>query len=184
MAEEQAKATEEQEQVVEENTIEQRMAALEAKYKSEIAGLNRKVSEKDEAVKRYEREKMSDTERLEAERKEIEAERAKIESERKTLTNQKITEAELRNAGLSLEFAKRIHGETEAEIKADVQALKEMFESNVSQVVEKVVNERLAGKSPKGTEETKNTIARSEFDKLSDYERMTKIKSGVKVVEG
>ena len=63
-------------------------------------------------------------------------------------------------------------------------ALKDLFQTSVTQVVEKTVNERLSGKPPKSTEEQKNTITRTEFDKLSDYERMTKIKSGVSVVEG
>lgn len=192
MAKEEQVKAEEQEQVVEsqdqgksqDNGIEERLANLEKGYKSEIAGLNRKLSEKDDALKTYQREKMTETERIEAERKELAEERQKIANEKKALTTQKLVESELRGVGLSLDFAKRIHGETESEIKADVQALNDLFNSNVNKVVEKTVNERLAGKSPKSTEETKNTITRTEFDRLSEHERMTKIKAGVQVVEG
>ena len=181
----QAKADDQQVQVNEPtNELEKRLEKLESQYKSEIAGLNRKISEKDEALKRFEREKMTEAERIEAERKEIETERARISAERLALTNQKIIESELRSAGLPLEFAKRIQGQNESDIKSDVLALKDLFQTSVTQVVEKTVNERLSGKPPKSTEEQKNTITRTEFDKLSDYERMTKIKAGVSVVEG
>lgn len=152
-------------------------AKLKAQYNSENSALQEKLT-------RLEREKMTDDERKQAEREEYNTLKAQLEADRKAFSLQKSVESELRGAGLSLDFAKRINGETEEEIKADVQALKTLFNNNVNQVVEKVVNERLSGKSPKGTEETKNTITRSDFDKLSDYEKMEKIKAGIQVVEG
>ncbi len=183
MAEEQDQAVE-QDKVAEPNELEVRIAELENRYKSEIKGLNRRISEREKELKAYEREKMSEEEKREAERKELEEARVALERERKSFTTQKLIESELQSVGLSLDFAKRIHGETEDEIKADVQALNELFNSNVTKVAEKTINERLSGKSPKSGEETKNTLTRTEFDALSDYEKAAKIKAGISIVEG
>jgi hypothetical protein len=152
-------------------------AKLKSSYESEKQLLQEKL-------RAAEKEKMTEEERAKAEQAEFQTLKAQLESERKSFNQQKMIEVELADAGLPLNFAKRIHGETAEEITADVKSMKDLIETNVAKVAEKTINERLAGKSPKATEQTKNTITRSGFETLSDHERMDRIKAGVKIVEG
>ena len=56
----------------------------------------------------------------------------------------------LYNAGLDGDFAKRIIGETEEEIDADIATLKEFITQQKNKAVETEINTRLAGKAPEG----------------------------------
>ena len=116
--------------------------------KKEISGLNRKNSEYEKAIQQKELEKLSEVEKekalTEIARKEREAEQQITES----LRRERLIDKELVNAGIPLEFAKRINGKDETEIQKDVKEFKDYIEKLAIERSEKIVNERLAGKPP------------------------------------
>ena len=176
-AQEQAKATETKtpEQVKEELKA-QIQAEVESKYKADIAGLNRKVSEAEKAKRAMEQEKMTDAERLEALRKEIQDE--KLATQRERLEFQKLKH--LTGAGLPEEFAKRIHGETEDEIKADVLTMKGFIEAQAHRMAELELAKKLGGTTPKGgtTTDATKVLSRENFDKLTATDKAVFMQNG------
>ena len=134
---------------------------LEERYKKEIAGLNKRNSELEGKVKKTELEKMSEAERIEAERKELEAEKQTIKQQKIDLMVAK----ELANSGLPEEFAKRISGETEDEIKADVKWLKDLLTSMAHELSEGEIAKRLGGEPPKGGQKTEVSTLQGMYDK-------------------
>lgn len=123
-----------------------RLAEIEAKYAKETAGLNKRNSELEKKVKQTELEKLTETEKFALERKELEAERALVAKERKDL----LVAKELANAGLPPEFANRISGATEEEIKVDVKWMKTFLESTAHKLSESEISKRLGGTAPQG----------------------------------
>ena len=169
MADEQVQA---QEQVqVEEPKVEptDKLAELEEKYKKELAGLNKRNSELEKKVKATEAEKMTEAERLEAERKELQAEKDAIKREKINLQIIK----ELANVGLPADFANRISGETEDEIKADVKALNKYLDTRAHELSEAEIAKRLKGENPKGGD-TKPKLTEAEIEKLPTREERQK----------
>ena len=136
-------------------------AELEERYKKEIAGLNKRNSELEGKVKKTELEKMSEAERIEAERKELEAEKQTIKQQKIDLMVAK----ELANSGLPEEFAKRISGETEDEIKADVKWLKDFLTSKAHELSEGEIAKRLGGEAPKGGQKPDVSTLQGMYDK-------------------
>ena len=134
---------------------------LEERYKKEIAGLNKRNSELEGKVKKTELEKMSEAERIEAERKELEAEKQTIKQQKIDLMVAK----ELANSGLPEEFAKRISGETEDEIKADVKWLKDFLTTKAHELSEGEIAKRLGGEPPKGGQKTEVSTLQGMYDK-------------------
>ena len=154
-------------------------AELEERYKKEIAGLNKRNSELESKVKKTELEKMSEAERIEAERKELEAEKQTIKQQKIDLMVAK----ELANSGLPEEFAKRISGETEDEIKADVKWLKDFLTSKARELSEGEIAKRLAGDAPKGGQKTDVSTLQGMYDKAkarNDVAGMVAIKRQAK----
>ena len=154
-------------------------AELEERYKKEIAGLNKRNSELEGKVKKTELEKMSEAERIEAERKELEAEKQTIKQQKIDLMVAK----ELANSGLPEEFAKRISGETEDEIKADVKWLKDFLTSKAHELSEGEIAKRLAGDTPKGGQKTDVSTLQGMYDKAkarNDVAGMVAIKRQAK----
>lgn len=152
---------------------------LEERYKKEIAGLNKRNSELEGKVKKTELEKMSEAERIEAERKELEAEKQTIKQQKIDLMVAK----ELANSGLPEEFAKRISGETEDEIKADVKWLKDFLTSKAHELSEGEIAKRLAGDTPKGGQKTDVSTLQGMYDKAkarNDVAGMVAIKRQAK----
>ena len=152
---------------------------LEERYKKEIAGLNKRNSELEGKVKKTELEKMSEAERIEAERKELEAEKQTIKQQKIDLMVAK----ELANSGLPEEFAKRISGETEDEIKADVKWLKDFLTSKAHELSEGEIAKRLAGDAPKGGQKTDVSTLQGMYDKAkarNDVAGMVAIKRQAK----
>ena len=152
---------------------------LEERYKKEIAGLNKKNSELEGKVKKTEQEKMTEAERIEAERKELEAEKQTIKQQKIDLMVAK----ELANSGLPEEFAKRISGETEDEIKADVKWLKDFLTSKAHELSEGEIAKRLAGDTPKGGQKTDVSTLQGMYDKAkarNDVAGMVAIKRQAK----
>ena len=155
---EEVQATESQQSSSEDNkqtALEKRIADLEAKYQKETQGLNKRNSELEKKVKAVELEKMTEAERLEAERKELENDKLSVKKERTSLMVSK----ELLSAGIPSEFAERIKGETEEEIKADVLWVKGYLATEAQKLAEAEINKRLGGQPPKGGKsETKGTF--------------------------
>ena len=154
-------------------------AELEERYKKEIAGLNKRNSELEVKVKKTELEKMSEAERIEAERKELEAEKQTIKQQKIDLMVAK----ELANSGLPEEFAKRISGETEDEIKADVKWLKDFLTSKAHELSEGEIAKRLGGEPPKGGQKTDVSTLQGMYDKAkarNDVAGMVAIKRQAK----
>ena len=169
MADEQVQA---QEQVqVEEPKVEStdKLVELEERYKKELAGLNKRNSELEKKVKATEAEKMTEAERLEAERKELQAEKDAIKREKINLQIVK----ELASVGLPADFANRISGETEDEIKADAKALKDFLDKKAHELSEAEIAKRLKGEVPKGGE-TKKKLTEAEIEKLPTREERQK----------
>ena len=171
MADEQVQA---QEQVqVEEPKVEQeldsKLVELEEKYKKELAGLNKRNSELEKKVKLTEQEKMTEAEKLEAERKELQAEKDSIKREKINLQIIK----ELASVGLPADFANRISGETEEEIKADVKALNKYLDTRAHELSEAEIAKRLKGDNPKGGD-TKTKLTEAEIEKLPTREERQK----------
>jgi len=150
MADEQVQAQEQvqvEEPKVEESAgLDKRLAELEERYKKELAGLNKRNSELEKKVKLTEQEKMTEAERLEAERKELQAEKDAIKREKINLQIIK----ELASVGLPADFANRISGENEDEIKADVMALNKFLDERAHERSEAEIAKRLKGEVPKG----------------------------------
>ena len=171
MADEQVQA-EEQVQVEEpkvEQELDSKLVELEEKYKKELAGLNKRNSELEKKVKLTEQEKMTEAEKLEAERKELQAEKDSIKRERINLQIIK----ELASVGLPADFANRISGETEDEIKADVKALNKYLDTRAHELSEAEIAKRLKGENPKGGD-AKTKLTEAEIEKLPTREERQK----------
>ena len=169
MADEQVQA---QEQVqVEEPKVEttDKLVELEEKYKKELAGLNKRNSELEKKVKLTEQEKMTEAEKLEAERKELQAEKDSIKREKINLQIIK----ELASVGLPADFANRISGENEDEIKADVKALNKFLDERAHERSEAEIAKRLKGDIPRGGD-TKTKLTEAEIEKLTTREERQK----------
>ena len=183
MADEQVQAQEQvqvEEPKVEESAgLDKRLAELEERYKKELAGLNKRNSELEKKVKATEAEKMTEAERLEAERKELQAEKDAIKREKINLQIIK----ELASVGLPADFANRISGENEDEIKADVKALKEFLDKKAHELSEAEIAKRLAGDAPKGGQKTDVSTLQGMYDKAkarNDVAGMVAIKRQAK----
>lgn len=150
------------------------LAELEDR-KKEISGLNRKISEDEKVIKQKELEKLGEKERAAAELEIARKEREKIENETRELKRQRIVDAALIDAGIPIEFAKRINGQDEAEIQADVKAFKGYIDSLVNALKEKAVAEALAGKAPvSGKVESGKKMTLEEIEKLPSHEERVK----------
>jgi len=138
------------------NDLESRLAELEKRYKSEISGLNRKISDTekekqalDKKVRESELEKLSDKERAEEEiriAKENIAELKKTEMEF-------ITKDRLNNLGLSKESVSKlieiVKGNDESEIDKIVEILGSVINAESEIRKEKTINQALGGTAPK-----------------------------------
>lgn len=169
MADEQVQA-EEQVQVDEPKVeLDSKIVELEEKYKKELAGLNKRNSELEKKVKLTEQEKMTEAEKLEAERKELQAEKDSIKREKINLQIIK----ELASVGLPADFANRISGENEDEIKADVKALNKFLDERAHERSEAEIAKRLKGDIPRGGD-TKTKLTEAEIEKLPTREERQK----------
>lgn len=121
----------------------------ESKYKSEIAGLDRKVSELSEQLKAKEMEKLTELEREKAELEDLKKQKAEAKAEADALKRGRVVDAELYAAGLPVDiFRGKVTGQTDEEIKADVEAISAHIAGLVSKKAEEEVLTRLKGKDP------------------------------------
>jgi len=174
----------EQDQVVEEVkefSIEDKIAELEskleAKYKSQIQGLDKKVSEQTKKLQDAELAKLDEKTRAAEEIKLAQEERDRIKSETDKIRRERVVEKALHEAGLDSDLLDRIKGGTEDEIKADVQKFADLLEGKATAKAEATVNAKLAGKGPVagGTDSKAKT--------LDEIEAMTDPKQRVEALE-
>lgn len=138
-------------------------------FKGELAGLNRKNSELQEALKKKELEGKSDAEQAEL----LILEKAKIEQEIIELNRGRLIDKQLDSAGLPLDFAKRIIGEDEANITEDIKSVKEYIDKLAQDKADKIVKERLGGDPPKsGANPVNKKLTAEEIAKLPKEQRL------------
>ncbi len=144
------------------SAVDKTASKIKKEYEAKLSNLEAELAKERKA-------KMTDAERIEAERKEFEEKsKALAERERKLM----IIEA-LASVGLPADFANRISGTTEDEIKADAKALKEFLDKKAHELSEAEIAKRLKGETPKGGE-TKKRLTEAEIEKLPTREERQK----------
>ncbi len=134
--------------------------------------MQKQLDELNERLKRSEREKLTEEERRKAETEEANKELEEIRKQSKTERQQMIVARELYNAGLPEDFAKRINGGDDDEIKADVLALKAYLDKQAQTIAEVELKKRLGGVEPKGgNAPAGKTMSEGEFLKLTAKEQ-------------
>jgi len=147
--------------------------------KKEISGLNRKISEDEKVIKQKELEKLTEVEREKALTEIAKQERLKEQELTKSLIRERIVDKALVDAGIPLEFAKRISGQEESEIQADVKAFKDYIDKLVNEKKEQAVNQALAGKAPvSGVAVSGKVVTLVEFNNMQGKERAEFMKNG------
>ena len=139
------------------------------KAKQEIAGLNRKISELTKAktdfeskLKQEQLAKMTEKERIEEEKKQLKLDREELKKERRLSTIDRL----LYKNGLDPEkFAKRVHGDTSDEIAEDIKELKELFDTQATNLAKEKINKSLSIDTPKGGK-TPPKMTEEEIEKL------------------
>lgn len=144
------------------SAVDKTASKIKKEYEAKLSNLETELAKERKA-------KMTEAERIEAERKEFE-ERSKALAERE----RKLTIIEaLAGAGLPADFANRISGTTEDEIKADAKALKEYLDARAHELSEAEIAKRLKGDNPKGGD-TKTKLTEAEIEKLPTREERQK----------
>ena len=144
------------------SAVDKTASKIKKEYEAKLSNLEAELAKERKA-------KMTDAERIEAERKEFEEKsKALAERERKLM----IIEA-LAGVGLPADFANRISGTTEDEIKADAKALKEFLDKRAHELSEAEIAKRLKGEVPKGGE-AKKKLTEAEIEKLPTREERQK----------
>ena len=153
------------------SAVDKSISKVKKEYESKLTQMEKQLAEERKS-------KMSEEEKAEARAKEIEARDKLIAERERKLT---IIEA-LTDAGLPKDFANRISGDTEDEIKDDVQALKKFLESKAHELSESEIAKRLKGDIPKGgTNTSAKVMKREAFDKLTPADRLKFMSEGGKL---
>jgi cell division septum initiation protein DivIVA len=155
-----------------EELVSKAIEDVKLQLKSEISGLNRRNSELEKELKKKDLEKLSEKERIQAELDEAREEKKRIEQEAAEIIRGRNVDKELYDAGLSVEFAKRVIGQTEEEIKADVKALKKFIDAEINKGIEAEVNRRLSGKPPQAGGPVEKGNLQTLFDDAKKRNRM------------
>lgn len=156
------------------NRLKEFEAQLKTKDK-EIAGLNKRNSLLENEQKELERAKMSEEEKAKAELAELEAEKEAAKRERDEAKRQILVDKLLSDAGLPLDFAKRVTGETAEEIQADIQDLSSFFSNKVKEVSETEIKKALGGPAPEGGKPPEGRLSIEEIAKIPDREKRVKL---------
>jgi len=144
------------------SAVDKTASKIKKEYEAKLAEANSKLAE-------IQKSQMTDEQKREAEKRELE-ERAKALAERE----RKLTVIEaLADVGLPPDFANRISGKDEDEIKADAKALKEFLDKKAHELSEAEIAKRLKGEVPKGGE-TKKKLTEAEIEKLPTREERQK----------
>lgn len=158
--------------------LSNRLKELEAaikQAKSDVASLNRTLAARDRKIEEMEQDmeqqKMTEDERLQAQEQRLKQQREEFSRERAEFERQRLITSIVTEMELPSEFSGRIIGKTEEEIREDAKQLKEMLSQTVNGRLQSEVNKRLGGPTPPEGEAPKNTMKRSEFEKLDPMER-------------
>jgi hypothetical protein len=133
MSEEKTPEVKQPESTIDESKVQELIAKALAeqaeKYKSEISGLNRRVSEIDKEKQELAKAKMSDVEKLDFERKEAEKARKLAEDYRLNLVKLDA----LAKEGLPTDYADYIHSPDEMTMREKIKALKALREKEIAE---------------------------------------------------
>lgn len=159
----------------------------EKRYKAELAGLNRKISELEKANKEKELEKMNETDRAKEEVRLAQIERDKYLTETVEL---KKTTAVL-NEGLSKEFAQFITGNGDEEISAQIAVFKATVSAEADRLYKAEANKNFGGTKPSGGQPPESNTLQSAYDnafKTKNFAQQTAIlrqaaREGVKIIQ-
>lgn len=144
------------------SAVDKTASKIKKEYEAKLSEAHAKLAE-------IQKSQMTEEQKREAEHKELE-EKAKALAERE----RKLTIIEaLSGVGLPLDFANRISGTTEDEIKADAKALKDFLDKRAHELSESEIAKRLAGDKPKGGD-TKRKMTEEEIEKLPSREERQK----------
>lgn len=163
-----------------EELISKAITEVSEKFKTEISGLNRRNSELEKELKKKELEGLTESERVKAELEEARKEKQRLEEETKNLTRGRLVDSEILNAGLPIEFAKRIKGEDHESIKADILELKTFLDSEVNKRIEVEINKRLSGKAPAAG--SSNSAVSDRQKLINEYNEAEKAGDGAKML--
>lgn len=154
------------------SAVDKTASKIKKEYEAKLAEANSKLAE-------IQKSQMTEEQKREAEKRELE-ERAKALAERE----RKLTVIEaLADVGLPPDFANRISGKDEDEIKADAKALKEFLDKKAHELSEAEIAKRLAGDTPKGGQKTDVSTLQGMYDKAkarNDVAGMVAIKRQAK----
>jgi len=152
----------------------------EKKYRAELAGLNRKISELEKANKEKELEKLGETERAKEEARIAQEERDKYIAETVEL---KKTTAVL-NEGLSKDFAQFITGKNDEEITAQVATFKATVMSEADKLYKAEAAKKLGGRAPAGGQTPSGkTMSRADFDAIKSPMEKAAIAKDYKITD-
>ena len=144
------------------SAVDKTASKIKKEYEAKLAEANSKLAE-------IQKSQMTDEQKREAEKRELE-ERAKALADRE----RKLTVIEaLADVGLPPDFANRISGKSEDEIKADAKVLKEFLDKKAHELSEAEIAKRLKGEVPKGGE-AKKKLTEAEIEKLPTREERQK----------
>ena len=155
------------------SAVDKTASKIKKEYEAKLAEANSKLAE-------IQKSQMTDEQKREAEKRELE-ERAKALAERE----RKLTVIEaLASVGLPADFANRISGTTEDEIKADAKALKEFLDKRAHELSEAEIARRLKGDTPKGGQKTSDKVmTRVSFEKLDPQAKIDFMVAGGKLTD-
>lgn len=132
-------------------TLEKKILEMEERYKAQIKGLDQKVSKITKEKETLELEKMTESERAEAERVKAIEETTSIKAETVKLRRERDLTKVLFDKNLDPTlFESRITGETIEEMMADAEKLQIAIEKAVELKLEKEITVRLGGRQPEG----------------------------------
>lgn len=132
----------------------------EKRYRAELAGLNRKISELEKANKDKELEKLSETERAKEEARIAQEERDKYIAETVEL---KKTTAVL-NEGLSKDFAQFITGKDDESIKAQIEVFKATVSAEADKLYKAQAAKNFGGRAPAGGQTPESGSLQTQLD--------------------
>jgi len=155
------------------SAVDKTASKIKKEYEAKLAEANSKLAE-------IQKSQMTDEQKREAEKRELE-ERAKALADRE----RKLTVIEaLADVGLPPDFANRISGKSEDEIKADAKALKDFLDKKAHELSEAEIARRLKGDTPKGGQKPSDKVmTRESFEKLDPQAKIDFMVAGGKLTD-
>lgn len=156
----QAQAPEEKTEI---NT-DDKLKEMEERWKKEIAGLNRRNSELQKTLEEKELEKLNEEDKAKEQLRRAQEDKERIETEIKELNKSRLVDKYLHESNLPTNLAKRINGEDEETIQADVKDLVDFINAEVEKRAEATINERLGGQPPKSGATPDDTTLQAQYE--------------------